>query len=205
MANKLIILDGPDGVGKSIVIEAVCNALNVEVTQEPYNNPIRDLATSRHADVTTQTLLYCADRRLHMAEIREWLVEQDVICDRGPLSTVVYQGLVGGVDLDWIEQLNDTAMEGITVAATIVLYAPLDVICERIEKRDDWPVTGDELDRLKQVWEAYEAIRRNPNKRAYHWSGGLSGTMHFIDANRPAEVVEADVIELVNRIIKGEA
>lgn len=205
MSNKLIFLDGPDGIGKSSLIEAVYNALDVETTQEPFSGSIRDLATSRHADVTTQTMLYTADRRLHMAEIREWLADQDVICDRGPLSTLVYQGLVGGGDLDRIEQLNDLAMEGVTVAATIVLYAPFETICERIEKRDDWPVTGDELDRLRQVWEAYEAIRRDPDKRAYHWSGGLSGTMHFVNANRLAAEVEADVVALVNRIIQGEA
>lgn len=199
--NKLIFIEGPDGVGKSSILEAVYNALDVETTQEPFSGSIRDLATSRHADVTTQTLLYCADRHLHMREIREWLAEQDVICDRGPLSTLVYQGLAGGGDLDRIEQLNDLAMSEVIVDATVILHAPFDVICQRIADRDDEPLTPTEQLGLHQIWCEYEAIRLNPDRWRHLWLGKL----HFIDANRPAEEVEADAIALITRIIKGEA
>jgi dTMP kinase len=201
MGNKLIFLEGPDSVGKSSLIDTIYRLLDVEVTQEPYSNDVRDLASSRHSDVTTAAMLYCADRRLHMAEIDDCMVDRDVICDRGPLSTVVYQGLVGGVDLNWIEGLNDTAMEEMKVNATIILYAPFKTICQRMEKRERSSLTKAEMDGLRIIWHAYEKIRRDPDKWTYSWTGKL----HFIDADRPADIVQSELVKLVKSIIKGEA
>jgi thymidylate kinase len=199
--HKLIFFEGPDGIGKSSVIGAVYIALDVETTSEPFDGSIRDLATSRHADVTTQTMLYCADRRLHMAEVREWLEDDHIICDRGPLSTMVYQGSAkgksGNVDLDWLIELNDVAMNSVSVSATIIFYAPFDTICRRIEDREKRSMTDREREELFRAWGAYEAIRRDPAKYTHSWTGELM----FIDADRPYDVVYADVEKTVTDIL----
>ncbi len=198
MANKLIFIEGPKGVGKSRAISSI-----LDRTYEPWSDEIAHLASEdpyNPVDATTQSMLYTADRRVHMKYAQEWLKVQSVVCDRGPLSTMVYQGVVGGVDLDWIESLNDVAMEGVKVDSTIILYAPFDVMIDRIDSRNK-PMTQLEQDQLRPSWEAYEKIRRDPDKWRYSWTGKL----RFIDANRPFKEVEADVIALVKRIIKGEA
>jgi len=208
MNNKLIFVEGPKGVGKSQVI---AKSRYTYTTYEPWNDDIAHLASEdpyNPVNPTTQAMLYIADRRVHMQSIPDWLKGHSVICDRGPLSTMVYQGLVGGVDLDWLLALNGVAMKGITVAATILLHAPFETTVQRIEERGT-PLTQQERDQLRPAWEAYESLRlgaHDSNGHLQHFVSkwkDLTGWIHYIDANRPAAEVEADVIATIDRIIQG--
>ena len=223
MNNKLIFVEGPKGVGKSQVISKI-NLTDrhpfeaYKMTREPWIREMRYMVSDepRHAaerdhlnpDPTTQSIIYAADRRLHMQYVQEWLEWHSVICDRSPLSTMVYQGLVGGVDLDWLLALNRVAMEGVTVAATILLYAPFDVTVQRIEERGT-PLTQQERDQLRPAWEAYESLRlgaHDSNGHLQHFVSewkDITGWINYIDADRPAAEVEAEVIATIDRIIQG--
>jgi thymidylate kinase len=180
------------------------------VSDEPRHAAERD---HLNPDPTTQSMMYTADRRSHMQYVQEWLEWHSVICDRGPVSTMVYQGLVGGVDLDWLLSLNRVAMEGVEVAATILLHAPFETTVQRIEGRGT-PLTQQERDQLRPAWEAYESLRlgaHDPN--GYPWRiriqqmmakwKSITGWIYYIDANRPAAEVEADVIATIDKIIQG--
>ena len=221
--NKLIFVEGPKGVGKSRVISKI-NLTDrhpfeaYKMTREPWIREMRFMvsdephhATERdhpHPDPTTQSIIYAADRRLHMQYVQEWLEWHSVICDRSPLSTMVYQGLVGGVDLDWLLSLNRVAMENVEVAATILLHAPFETTIQRIEERGT-PLTDQERDQLRPAWEAYESLRlgaHDANGHLQHFVAkwkDITGWIHFIDADRPAAEVEADVIATIDRIIQG--
>ena len=207
VSNKLIFIEGPKGVGKSRVV-LLCDGHR---TREPWHGDTAELASDVHeyeADPTTQAMLFITDRRIHMQYVQDWLEKNAVICDRGPLSTMVYQGLVGGVDLDWLLALNGVAMESVDVAATILLHAPFDVTVQRIEGRGT-PLTQQERDQLRPAWEAYESLRlgaHDANGHLQHFVSkwkDLTGWIHYIDANRPAAEVEADVIATIDRIIQG--
>jgi dTMP kinase len=221
--NKLIFIEGPKGVGKSRVVLTINSPTHhlyqvYEWTTEPWNTEIAYLASDEpyniaargqiSIDPTTQAMLYTADRRLHMRYVQDWLRMDSVICDRGPLSTMVYQGLVGGVELDWLLALNGVAMEGVTVAATILLHAPFDITVQRIEGRGT-PLTDQERDQLRPAWEAYESLRlgaHDSNGHLQHFVSewkDITGWIHYIDANRPAAEVEADVIATIDQIIQG--
>ena len=224
MNNKLIFVEGPKGVGKSRVswhIKASLPPRKFEVTWEPFTAELAkavDVISDPYegnpaaTDYVTQALIYAADRCAHMREVWFWLHPNSnnvhVISDRGPLSTMVYQGLVGGVELDWLLDLNGVAMEGITVAATILLHAPFDVTVQRIEERGT-PLTDQERDELRPAWEAYESLRlgaHDANGYLQHFVAewkDLTGWIHYIDANRPAAEVEADVLATIDRIIQG--
>jgi thymidylate kinase len=129
---------------------------------------------------------------------------EDVLCDRGPLSTLVYQGLVDGVDLDWLRELNGVAMEGVTVTSTIVLCASFETMVERLKERDAFDPDLQDLDRLRGIWEVYESLK--PSK-VYPFSypmGGLlqkwadlTGPIHFVNAEQSAEDVCKDVLSLI--------
>ena len=202
--HKLIFFEGPDGVGKTRILTDMTvredSALFDRDTQEPWNHAILDLAAD--ADPTTQSLLFIADRSLHMRHVAEWLEDDHIICDRGPLSTLVYQGsakgMSGNVDLDWLIELNDVAMNSVSVSHTIIFYAPFDTICRRIEDREKDLMTHREREELFRAWGAYEAIRRDPAKYTHSWTGELI----FIDADRPYEVVLADVEKTVTDILE---
>jgi thymidylate kinase len=116
--------------------------------------------------------------------------------------------LVGGVDLDWLLALNRVAMEGVEVAATILLHAPFETTVQRIDERGR-PLTQQERDQLRPAWEAYESLRlgaHDANGHLQHFVSewkDLTGWIYYIDANRPAAEVEADVIATIDRIIQG--
>jgi thymidylate kinase len=201
--HKLIFFEGPDGVGKTDVLLHMTSwpkdRLFDRGTCEPWNHEIGVLAAD--ADPTTQALLFIADRSLHMRQVAEWLEDDHIICDRGPLSTLVYQGsakgMSGNVDLDWLIELNDVAMNSVSVSATIIFYAPFDTICRRIEDREKRSMTQSEREELFRAWGAYEAIRRDPAKYTHSWTGELM----FVDADRPYDVVRADVEKSVMDIL----
>lgn len=213
--NKLIFIEGPKGVGKTRALSSLNNPehplFDCNTSGEPWNHEIGYIASGGYAhgsDPTTQAMLYTADRRVHMRWITEWMRSDPVICDRGPLSTMVYQGLVGGVDLDWLLALNGVAMEGVKVDATILLYAPFETTIDRIAARGK-EMTQLEEGQLRAAWEAYESLRlgaHDANGHLQHfvekWKD-LTGWIHFIDANRPAAEVEAEVIATIDRIIQG--
>jgi dTMP kinase len=215
VSNKLIFVEGPKGVGKSRALSGMSSPYHhlfaLDYTREPWNRDIAELASDVNeyeADPTTQAMLFTADRRIHMRYVQDWLEKNAVICDRGPLSTMVYQGLVGGVDLDWLLDLNGVAMEGVEVAATILLHAPFDITVQRIEGRGT-PLTQQERDELRPAWEAYESLRLGAHDANGHlkhfvskWKD-LTGWIHYIDANRQAAEVEADVLATIDRIIQG--
>jgi thymidylate kinase len=213
--NKLIFVEGPKGVGKTLLTRKAASRpvgaiVGRELTCEPWISDIVNMADNYlfATDPTTQAMLYAADRRAHMREVIDWLTDDHIICDRGPVSTMVYQGLVGGVDLDWLLDLNGVAMEGITVAATILLHAPFEITVQRIEGRGT-PLTQQERDQLRPAWEAYESLRlgaHDANGHLQHFVSewkDITGWIHYIDANRPAAEVEADVIATIDRIIQG--
>lgn len=214
--GKLIFIEGPKGVGKTRALSSLNNPehplFDCNTSGEPWNHEIGWIASGQLTDIsdpTTQAMLYTADRRVHMRWITEWLSSDPVICDRGPLSTMVYQGLVGGVDLDWLLELNGVAMEGIKVDATILLYAPFETTIERIKARDK-SMTQLEEDQLRAAWEAYESLRLGAHDANGHlkhfvekWKD-LTGWIHFIDADRPVDQVEADVMSTIDRILNNQ-
>ncbi len=106
--GKFIVIDGPDGAGKSTVIRSVLQALQTEGvrvmgTREPGGSPfaekIRELILSDDAavaDVATMLYLFNAARIEHIVKTVEPALQrgESVICDRFDSTTFAYQ-LVG--------------------------------------------------------------------------------------------------------------
>ncbi len=133
--GRFIVLDGPDGCGKTTQARLLCHAITrmgreVRHLREPGGTPIGErvreiLLDPAHEEmsVRTELLLYMASRaQLVEQVIRPALAEGAVvICERFLSSSVVYQGMAGGLGVAPVLQLGRVAVGGLAPDLTIVL------------------------------------------------------------------------------------
>ncbi|HHY35267.1 MAG TPA: dTMP kinase [Firmicutes bacterium] len=169
MRGLLVTFEGCDGTGKSTQISLLVRRLRdlgyrVFATREPGGTPvgeaIRSLLLDTHGPDRTalaEALLYAASR----AElVRKVLVpalyeNQFVVVERFTDSTLVYQGIAGGVPIDEIEQINRIATGGLSPDLTILLDADdLSEIDRRIR-------SGRAKDKIESRGQAYQVRVRD--------------------------------------------
>ncbi|MGX7349029.1 dTMP kinase [Dolosicoccus paucivorans] len=149
MSGKFITFEGPDGSGKTSVIARIIELLNdqgiteIVSTREPGGSAIAERIREVILDVNhtemdsrTEALLYAAARRQHLVErILPSLQEGKlVLCDRFVDSSLAYQGIARGIDIEKIWQINQFAIEGYMPVLTFLLDVPAEVGLERIYK-----------------------------------------------------------------------
>lgn len=198
MKGKLISFEGPDGAGKSSVLQALIPRLEamygeVLTTREPGGVTIAEAIRSvilnpdyLEMDDKTELLLYVAARRQHLQErVRPALAAGKlVLMDRFIDSSVAYQGFGRGLDREAIDWLNDFATDG--MKPDVTLYFDIDVALglERIARHRQGDV--DRLDMAsidlhERVREGYLSLAKKEPERIV-----------TIDASRSLEeVVEA--------------
>jgi dTMP kinase len=144
LAGKFIVIDGPDGAGKSTQLKLLAEwlrgqGLDVEVFIDPgttkIGQKIRQLLLDRENGEIggmCETLLFMASRaQLTFERIRPALGSgKVVVCDRFVSSTLAYQG-ASGVDPHKILTLAEIAIEGLWPDLTLIL----DVTTEEGTKR----------------------------------------------------------------------
>ena len=136
LRGLLITFEGGEGCGKTTQIHRLaCNIESVFsvpfiITREPGGVPaaelIRGILVNGEAETwspTTEGFLMSAARYEHVEQIiRPALVQNKlVISDRFIDSTIVYQGIVGGVSTDDIAAMNKIACGDIYPDVTIIL------------------------------------------------------------------------------------
>ncbi len=174
--GKYIVIEGPEGVGKTTQIMMVANQLQaaglpVRVLREPDSQSdltaraIRSLTQDPLYPMNTRTevLLYNAARSQSLEVIRN-SVEQGVIClvDRNYLTTLAiqYYGRGDVPDYDTINNIINFAVAGTEPDLTIVLDAPVSVLKQRAsvrrtkERFDDLDEAFLERVRAGYLWEA---------------------------------------------------
>ena len=203
LPGRFIVLDGPDGCGKSTQMsrmKAFCLRFGIEMehVREPggttIGEQIREILLDSANDrmvVRTEMLLYMASRSQLIAErIRPALeANRFVLADRFISSTLAYQGTGGGLSPEEIMSVGD-----VTTAATRPdLVVILDVDTEIASTR----ISG-ELDRMERKGRAFhervragylDQIKRDPE---HHLR---------IDAGQSPDEVFSDLLQgLIDRL-----
>ena len=145
-----ITFEGGEGSGKTTQIQVLVGRIKnltsepFIVTREPGGVPtaelIRDLLVNGDAETwcpTTEGLLMSAARHEHVEQIIRPALAQNklVISDRFVDSTIVYQGIVGGVSADDIAAISRIACGDIYPDVTIILDIDSQIGLERAKSR----------------------------------------------------------------------
>ena len=178
----LVSLEGPEGAGKTSVLEALIPVLEdrgVEVltTREPggvlIGEKIREVIldpSHTEMDPKTELLLYIASRRQHLVEkvLPALAAGKLVIMDRFIDSSVAYQGFGRGLDIDAIDWLNQFATDGLKPNLTLYFDIEVEEGLARIAANSDREVNRldmEGLDLHKKVRQGYlSLIEREGNR-----------------------------------------
>lgn len=144
-------IDGSDGVGKSTQVSLLSAWLreagfDVVVCRDPGSTPLgeairqivlhrRDLSIHRRAEM----LLYMAARSQLVEEIIRPALARGalVVSDRFLLANVVYQGYGGGLNVDELWRVGETAVAGVMPDLVLLLDLPPEVAASRIDRPPD--------------------------------------------------------------------
>ena len=200
----LITFEGGEGSGKTTQIQRLAESLvqvipagSLVVTREPGGVPaaesIRDLLVNGDTEKwqpLTEAFLMSAARHEHVEQIIRPALMQNklVISDRFTDSTIIYQGVVGGVGSQHIDAMNKISCGDIAPDLTIILDMDSQTGLARAGSR------GVGEDRFEAKGPAFhEKVR-----------AGFIDLAHtdpercvIIDASRSADAIADDVLQLV--------
>lgn len=173
-----ITFEGPDGAGKSTIIQMVANELKEALlTREPGGidiaEQIRRVILDKDntaMDPRTEALLYAAARRQHLMEKVKPALEAGkiVLCDRFVDSSLAYQGYARGLGMDEVFAINQFAIEQMMPDLTIYFDIEPELGMKRINKNKGREVNRLDLENLDfhhKVREGYHLlIERFPDR-----------------------------------------
>lgn len=137
-----IVLEGPDGSGKStqaaaLVARLRARGIEAVATREPGGTKlgvaVRALVLAGEMDPHTETLLIAADRAEHVAQVVRPALERGavVVSDRYIPSSLAYQGVGRGLGVAAVARINDWATAGLEPDLVLVIDAPPAVAAAR--------------------------------------------------------------------------
>jgi len=151
LSGKFIVLDGPDGCGKStqvqLLVERLCDRGTPVVRfRDPgdtaIGEEIRRLLLSRQyigMETRTELMLYMAARAQLWAEkISPALAAgKCVVLDRWVSSSCAYQGYAGGFGIEEVVAVAQRSLERVWPDLTVVLDVDLETARERMKGTPD--------------------------------------------------------------------
>ena len=198
-AGKFIVLDGPDGCGKSTQTKLLTQWIQQQgVETETFRDPgttaigekIRQiLLNPEHIAMSTRTelLLYMAARaQLWQEKIAPALNKNKcVILDRWLSSTCAYQGYAGGFGIEKVINIAQDCLERCWPDLTIILDVDLAAAASRLNRQ---------LDRMEQKGDSYHQKVRE----GFLQLAGKQKNFAVVDATKDIETVHRKIVELIS-------
>ena len=199
LSGKFIVLDGPDGCGKSTQAEMLIQWLEKQgVSTVRFRDPgdtdigekIREiLLNPEHCLMSTETevLLYMAARaQLWTERIAPALKNnQCVVLDRWLSSTLAYQGWAGGFGTDRIIKIAEDCLERVWPDITIILDLDLINASKRLNRQ---------LDRMEAKGDDYH----NKVREGFLKLPEQQENVFVVNAGSDIESVHKKIIQLIS-------
>ena len=199
-SGKFIVLDGPDGCGKTTQTKLLADWLKeqgveVESFRDPGDTAIgekirRILLNPDHIAMSTRTelLLYMAARaQLWEEKIAPALkANRCVILDRWLSSTCAYQGFAGGFGIDNVVKIAADCLERVWPDLTVILDVDLETTANRLHR---------ELDRMEQKGNGYHKKVRE----GFLEIAKEKESFVIIDAAGDIETTHKKIIEIIKK------
>ncbi|TFI49217.1 dTMP kinase [Cytobacillus firmus] len=193
--GKFITVEGPEGAGKTTIIDMLASNLAEEgyqvlQTREPGGIEIAEQIRSvildkknTKMDPRTEALLYAAARRQHLAEKVKPALDEGyiILCDRFIDSSLAYQGYARGLGIEEVYSINSFAIEGMMPELTLYFDIDPEAGLDRINQHKGREVNRLDLEKLDfhhKVREGYLKLMELYPERIFK-----------IDASKPLEEV----------------
>lgn len=207
-----ISFEGGEGAGKSTQIRRLAEGLgrrglDVLVTREPGGSAgaeaIRHVLLSGAAEAFgtgMEALLFAAARNDHVREIIRPALRRGavVLCDRFMDSSRVYQGGSGTLSEDFLDRLQEVAIEDTAPDLTIILDIPAEEGLARARRRAEATGTGTEPDRFEKETVAVHEARRQAFLAIARRE---PARCRVIDARRDEDAIADDIMAAVSPLL----
>lgn len=207
--GPFIVIEGPDGAGKSAAAASLVRALRAEgrdvtATREPGGTPIGEALREvlLRAGVVERSgladaLLFSAARAELVAEVIRPALARGavVVSDRYATSTTAYQGYGAGVPLDQLHQLELVATGGLRPDLVVLIDVPVEAgLARRGVAR------GGET-RFEEVFDTRFHERVRAGYRAM--AAADPARWRIVDGTRTEVEVAEEVLTIVRRRLDG--
>ena len=165
MRGKFIAFEGCEGAGKSTQMRLLSeylqkNGIKHIITREPGGSEISEairkvILNGKFSQMSDEceALLYAAARMQHLSDTVQPALERGelVLCDRYVFSSYAYQGFGRGLDIKFLKNINEFAVQHFMPDVTLFLNIPPRLAFERKHG-------ADENDRIEQAGEAFHRL-----------------------------------------------
>lgn len=200
LSGKFIVIDGPDGCGKTTQTKLLVEWLKrqgvaVETFREPGGTAISEkirkiLLNPEHAAMSTEAevMLYMAARvQLRTEKISPALKENKcVVLDRWLSSTCAYQGFAGGFTMEKVIKIASDSLEKPWPDLTIILDVDLETAAKRLKK---------DLDRMEQKGDGYHRKVRE----GFLELAKQQKNFAVVDASGDTQIVHKKILEIIEQ------
>ena len=204
--GKFIVFEGADGSGKSTQLKQLGKFLKergipVCTTREPTDSPfgavLRSCLTGRiETNEHTVAALFAADRLDHIFNSVNGILAKlgqgiTVLCDRFYLSSLAYNG--GMVSPEWVQMLNEPAMEAVRPDLTIFLDLSTEESFRRVARRGETE-RYETLERQRLIRERYFRLFEERRERDH---------IVVIESDEDKDVTQANIRAAVDALFSG--
>ncbi len=208
MRGYFITFEGGEGAGKSTQITRLAEVLkarghDVLITREPGGSPgaeaVRHVLLSGAAEKLgpeMEAILFASARSDHVEQVIRPAVESGkvVLCDRFMDSSRVYQGVTGGLAPEFMRQLEEVAINGMSPDLTLILDIDPVLGLERAAKRRAGPADRYEKETV--------ALHRRRREGFLDIAKAEPQRCKVIDASADPEAVAAAILANVTVLLK---
>lgn len=201
-----ITFEGGEGTGKSTQSKLlhdyfVSNKFDIILTREPggclESEEIRNLlvkGTIDKWDPITEALLHNAARREHVKKVIKPALENNklVLCDRFIDSTIAYQGIGQGVDINFLNILSSTTTENIKPDITFIFDMDVNSSLKRAKIRDKTK---------KNRYEEFDKEFHEKIRLFFKSLVKIDKKYLILDATKSVEEIHFDIISHINKTV----